>query len=76
MKVIIMAIILFFVGAEVTSFDEVSPDFETLIIPAQHYAKFTSDPGKMPEVCINVWQQIWAMMPSDLGGRKNLRHRF
>ncbi len=60
----------FFVGAEVTSFDEVSPDFETLIIPAQHYAKFTSDPGKMPEVCINVWQQIWAMMPSDLGGER------
>lgn len=60
----------FFIGEEVTSLNEQSADFETLIIPSQQYAKFTNGPEKMPEVSINAWQQIWTMTPSDLGGER------
>lgn len=60
----------YFIGEEVSSFDGVSEEFETLIIPAQHYAKFTSQPGPMPAVCIDMWQNIWKMNSSDLGGER------
>lgn len=61
----------YFIGEEVTTFDEVPVGFQTLIIPIQNYAKFTSDPGPMPEVCINMWKAIWSMRPSDLGGERS-----
>jgi predicted transcriptional regulator YdeE len=60
----------YFIGEEVTSFSNVDKDLETLTIPAQHYAKFTSKPGPMPSVCINMWQNIWAMSPAQLGGKR------
>ena len=51
----------FFIGEEVISFDEVSENLETLNIPAQNYIKFTSEPGPMPAVCIDMWKNIWKM---------------
>jgi predicted transcriptional regulator YdeE len=44
--------------------------FSSIIIPAQNYAKFTSKPGIMPEVCIDMWQNIWKMKSGELGGKR------
>ncbi len=60
----------YFIGEEVASFDEVGEGFETLIIPMQKYEKFTNKPGPMPAVCIDMWQNIWKMNASELGGER------
>lgn len=60
----------YFIGEEVTSFDEIDKEFETLTIPVQHYAKFTNQPGPMPAVCIDMWQNIWKKSAPDLGGER------
>ncbi len=61
----------YFIGEEVTSIEEIPDGFKTLTIPAQNYAKFTNKPGPMPAVCIGMWQNIWAMKPSDLGNGRS-----
>jgi len=61
----------YFIGEEVTSFDPLPRDFEKHTIPAQQYTKFTTLPGVMPTVCIEAWQKIWAMTPTELGGPRN-----
>lgn len=60
----------YFIGEEVTDFQGISGDFETLTIPPQQYAKFTNKPGPMPAVCVDMWQKIWKMNTSDLGGER------
>ncbi len=60
----------YFVGEEVVSFEGASADLETHTIPPQNYVKFTNGPHKMPDVCINAWQQIWTMSPADFGGER------
>ena len=60
----------YFIGEEVTSFNNMDEEFETLTIPVQHYAKFTSQPGPMPTVCVDLWQNIWKLNASDLGGER------
>ena len=58
----------FFIGEEVSDFEG---PLETLSIPSQRYVKFTSKPGPMPAVCIDLWQKIWAMTPEQLGGERS-----
>ena len=61
----------YFIGEEVTFFDEKLPkDFQTLIIPSQTYARFTTDPAPMPDVLLNVWKKVWNSSPKDLGGKR------
>ena len=60
----------YFIGEEVNSFDEIDMEFETLTIEAQNYIKFTNQPGPMPDVCIDMWKNIWKMNGSDLGGER------
>lgn len=60
----------YFLGEEVIEFEVTNQGFETITIPAQNYAKFTNQPGPMPAVCINMWQNIWIMNDSDLGGQR------
>lgn len=60
----------YFLGEEVNDFENIQQGFETLTIPSQTYVKFTSDPGKMPAVCIDMWQNIWKMNAADLGGQR------
>lgn len=60
----------YFLGEEVTSFEDVEENFETLTIPSQTYTKFTSNPGPMPAVVIDMWQDIWKMNVSELGGQR------
>lgn len=59
----------YFIGQEVTSFENVPEGFSTLEIPAQNYAKFTTKAGAMPDVCIDAWMSIWAMDEHELGAR-------
>lgn len=66
----------YFIGTEVTSFEKIDNDLETLTIPAQNYTKFTSQPGKMPEVCIKMWHNIWAMDSIELGGKRAYQADF
>jgi predicted transcriptional regulator YdeE len=60
----------YFLGQEVSSFEEHSKELEKLTIPAQTYVKFTSNPAPMPAVVIDMWQNIWKMNSSDLGGQR------
>ena len=60
----------YFIGEEVTSFQELDKEFETLTIPVQNYAKFTNQPGPMPAVCVDMWKNIWKMNASDFGGER------
>lgn len=60
----------YFIGEEVNVFKDISADFQKLTIPAAKYKKFTIPPGKMPEVVINAWQQIWKMSANDFGGER------
>jgi len=59
----------YFIGSQVTSFDDVPEGFATLTIPAQHYTKFTNGPGPMPAVCIDIWKQVWA--DAELNNKRN-----
>ena len=58
----------FFIGEEVSDFEG---SLETLLIPSQRYVLFTSQPGPMPKVCIDLWKKIWAMTPEQLGGERS-----
>lgn len=60
----------YFIGEEVSSFENVASNFQTLTIPAAQYQKFTTKAGKMPDVIIEAWQQIWQMSTKDLGGER------
>ncbi len=60
----------YFIGQEVTSYDNLPQNFETLIIPAQSYAQFTTSPGAMPMIVINAWQEIWKMNEQDFGSKR------
>lgn len=60
----------YFVGEEVSSFENIPDNFQKLIMPASKYQKFTTPSGKMPEVVITAWQQIWKMTPEDFGGSR------
>lgn len=60
----------YFLGEEVNDFENIQQGFEALTIPTQTYVKFTSDPGKMPAVCIDMWKNIWKMKAADLGGER------
>lgn len=66
----------YFIGEEVTSFENISSAFSQLTIPAATYQRFTTNPGKMPEVVINAWQQIWNMTQDDFGGKRTYQADF
>jgi predicted transcriptional regulator YdeE len=61
----------FLIGEEVEDFETVDWDLRRLEIPEQRYVKFTSEPGPMPSVCTQMWQNIWKMSPADLGGERS-----
>jgi predicted transcriptional regulator YdeE len=61
----------YFIGEAVTSLEEQdSSQFKSLIIPPSTYQKFTPTPGKMPDIVINAWQDIWAMNETDFEGKR------
>ncbi len=66
----------YFIGEQVSTFDHLPEGFISLTIPAQTYAKFTNGPAPMPMVCIDMWQKIWKMDNSQLGGTRGYRADF
>lgn len=58
----------YFIGEEVNSFDAIPSDMDKLIIPASRYVRLTTPEGKMPQVVIKAWQEIWTMTANDMGG--------
>ena len=66
----------FYIGEEVSSMDNIPEGLESHIIPPQTYIKFTTEPGPMPNVVINAWQEIWKMAPADLGGKRRYHTDF
>ena len=61
----------YFIGEVVSSLESQDLDkFETITIPSSRYMKFTTEPGAMPEVVINAWQDIWKMDESDFEGKR------
>lgn len=67
----------YFIGEAVDSLENQDLEkFKALTIPKSHYRKFTTDKGKIPEVIISAWQEIWAMKKSDFGGKRKYRADF
>ena len=61
----------YFIGEEVKPLDNQDlSHLKSLVIPANAYQRFTTEPGKMPEVVINAWQSIWKMTNEDFGGKR------
>lgn len=66
----------YFIGEAVLDFDNVGEGFSTLNTSSQKYIKFTTDPGPMPDVCINMWKAIWGMSATELGGVRAYKADF
>ncbi len=62
----------YFIGEEVTEpkLDSLPNNLVQIIVPAGKYQKFTTEPGVMPMVVINAWQEIWQMGEAELGGKR------
>src|SRR5690606_4349794 len=60
----------YFIGEEVDADSDIPEGLSTLTIPDQSYAKFTTESGPMPLVCINAWMDIWKMTPEDFGSER------
>jgi predicted transcriptional regulator YdeE len=66
----------YFIGEEVHACSALEEGFVSITIPAQKYAKFTTDPGPMPDVIRNAWFEIWQMSEKALGGKRNFSADF
>jgi predicted transcriptional regulator YdeE len=66
----------YFIGEEVDADSDVPEGLSTITIPAQSYAKFTTESGQMPTVCINAWMDIWKMTSEDFGGERSYSADF
>lgn len=51
-------------------------NFNKLIIPTGLYQKFTTEPGKIPDIILSAWKDIWTMSPEILGGERNFTADF
>lgn len=60
----------YFIGEEVNSLENIPESLQILKIPMAKYQKFTTSSGKMPEVVINAWMDIWKMTPDNFGGKR------
>ena len=66
----------YFIGEEVSSIDNIPKDLETLIIPAQKYIKFTTEPAPMPNAVVDTWKKITQMTANELGGARRYHSDF
>jgi predicted transcriptional regulator YdeE len=66
----------YFIGEEVSRFENIPEEFSTLTIPPQTYAKLTPHAGPMPNVLIDAWHSIWKMTPSDFGAPRRYHTDF
>ena len=66
----------YFIGEEVSTFDNIPEELQTIILPASNYQRFTTEEGKMPEIVIHSWQKIWKMTEKDFGGKRSYQGDF
>jgi len=70
----------YFIGQEISSIEDMglirAQDMHVIKTKEQKYAKFTSNAGKMPDVCIELWQHIWSLSPEELGGVRSYKTDF
>ena len=66
----------YFIGEKVGSFKNIPSEFQKLIIPAAKHQKFTTVSGKIPEMVINAWKEIWGMTIEDFSGTRAYRADF
>jgi predicted transcriptional regulator YdeE len=66
----------YFIGEEVGADSEIPAELSTITIPEQSYAKFTTESGQMPAVCINAWMDIWKMTSEDFGSERAFKADF
>lgn len=66
----------YFLGKEVSSFDDVSDNLKALEISASQYCKLTTQTGKMPEILTQAWKTIWTMSSDDFGGKRTYQADF
>jgi predicted transcriptional regulator YdeE len=64
------------IGEEVTEAVYLPEKLKAFTNPAQTYIKFTTQPGPMPQVVIDAWQEIWQMTEIELGGPRGYRADF
>lgn len=57
-------------GVRVASVDKVPDGMMTVSVPAGKYAVVESEQGSLPEVLPKVWQRIYAMPASEMGGQR------
>ena len=62
----------YFVGEQVKSKENQDLEqFSSLVIPAPNYKKITSTRGRIPDIVIAIWQEIWRMADEDFGGQRS-----
>ncbi len=66
----------YFMGEEMTEAAELPEGLETITIEASTYQKFTTAPGKIPDVIIGAWRQIWMMNDLDFEGKRAYKADF
>jgi predicted transcriptional regulator YdeE len=64
------------IGIPVRSLDGQPADLAFVRVPSQRYTVFTSERGRIPEVVISTWRQVWAASEEDLGGRRAFEADF
>lgn len=53
---------LYLIGEQVScNQNQLGDEYHVITIPAGHYRKFTLGPGKIPEIVIAAWQEIWSL---------------
>jgi predicted transcriptional regulator YdeE len=63
-------------GARVTKVDSVPAGMVAKNVPAGQYAVFTSERGPVQKVVVEMWQRVWAMPVSALGGSRTYKADF
>jgi predicted transcriptional regulator YdeE len=60
----------YLLGVPVSSTEHLRPDLTIKHVPAGRYAVFCSERGPITQVVPEIWRRIWAMSPTQLGGRR------
>ena len=67
----------YFIGERVDSFDSQDlSKFKALSIPKSDYVRFTTACGKMPDIVIHAWKDIWSMNQNDFMGKRTYKADF
>ncbi len=66
----------YLLGARVTKVENVPAGMTVKNVPAGKYAVFTSERGPVQKVVVEMWQRVWAMPKSALGGDRSYKTDF